>query len=52
MLLFETGDSANFGKFAMRHCRIKTGVPRSSCVADEPAIMEAAHESGSAPSKA
>ena len=27
MLLFEVGDNASFGKFATRHCRIKTGVP-------------------------
>jgi hypothetical protein len=29
MSLFEVGDNASFGKFAMRHCRIKTGVPGS-----------------------
>ena len=27
MLLFEVGDNASFGKFATRHCGIKTGVP-------------------------
>ena len=42
MLLFEVGDNANFGKFAMRHCRIKTGVPGSvgmRLAATGPAIM-------------
>ena len=40
MLLFDVGDNASFGKFAMRHCRTKTGVPGSSCLGEGRAAVQ------------